>query len=111
MCIRDRGADSKRLKRIGDGYIYLRGSDSQRQVASVDADVVLLDEFDQMAEGTFALAQKRLASSQRGQLIVASTPRFPEAGVNTLFLQSDQRRYHIPCQGCGTEQALKWELN
>ena len=82
---RRKGADSKRLKRIGPGYLFLRGADSRRQIASVDADLVVLDEFDQMAEGTFELAQKRLASSQAGRLIVASTPRFPEAGVNALL--------------------------
>ena len=77
----------------------MRGADSRRQIASVDADLVVLDEFDQMAEGTFELAQKRLASSQAGRLIVASTPRFPEGGVNALYLQSDQRRYHLPWGG------------
>ena len=29
---RRKGADSKRLKRVGDGYIFLRGADSRRQV-------------------------------------------------------------------------------
>ena len=104
-----KGADSKRLKRIGPGWLFMRGADSRRQIASVDADLVLLDEFDQMAGGTFELAQKRLTSSRRGQLIVASTPRLPEAGVNGLYLQSDQRRYHLTCQNCGLEQALTWE--
>ena len=89
----------------------MRGADSRRQIASVDADLVVLDEFDQMAEGTFELAQKRLASSQAGRLIVASTPRFPEAGVNALYLQSDQRRYHLPCPACGLMQPLTWDDN
>ena len=108
---RRKGADSKRLKRIGPGYLFLRGADSRRQIASVDADLVVLDEFDQMAEGSFELAQKRLASSQAGRLIVASTPRFPEAGVNALYLQSDQRRYHLPCPACRLMQPLTWDDN
>ena len=37
-----KGADSKRLKRIGPGYVYLRGTDSKRQIASIDADLVVL---------------------------------------------------------------------
>ena len=40
---RRKGADSKRLKHLGPGYIYLRGADSRRQIASVDADLVILD--------------------------------------------------------------------
>ena len=31
---RRKGADSKRLKRIGGGYLYMRGADSRRQIAS-----------------------------------------------------------------------------
>ena len=108
---RRKGADSKRLKRLGDGYLYLRGADSRRQIASVDADSVILDEFDQMGEGTLELARKRLTSSAAGRLRIASTPRYPEAGVNALFLQSDQRRYYLPCPACGTAQALAWEDN
>ena len=103
-----KGADRKRLKRIGPGYLYLRGSDSSRQIASVDADLVVLDEFDQMAEGTLELARRRLASSQAGRLVVASTPRYPEAGINALYLESDQRRYLIPCPDCEHEQDLRW---
>ena len=108
---RRKGADSKRLKRIGPGYLYMRGADSRRQIASVDADLVILDEFDQMRDGTLELARKRLTSSAAGRLRIASTPRFPETGVNALFLQSDQRRYYLPCPACDLEQALTWEDN
>ena len=108
---RRKGADSKRLKRIGPGYIYMRGSDSSRQVASVGADLVILDEFDQMAEGTLELAIRRLASSARGLLRVTSTPRYPETGVNGLFLQSHQRYYHLRCPACALEQRLCWPDN
>ena len=108
---RRKGADSKRLKRLGLGYIYLRGADSRRQIASVDADVVILDEFDQMADGTLPVATKRLALSRAGRLWIASTPRFPEAGINGLYRQSDQRRYHLPCPSCGEEQPLTWDDN
>jgi hypothetical protein len=108
---RRKGADSKRLKRVGPGYIYLRGADSRRQVATVDADLVILDEFDQMEEGVLELARKRLGSSQRGLLRIASTPRLPESGVNALYLMSDQRRYFLPCRHCGLEQPLTWDEN
>jgi hypothetical protein len=108
---RRKGADSKRLKRVGPGYIFMRGAESARQVASVDADLVVLDEFDQMADGVLELARKRIASSSAGRIVVASTPRFPETGIHGLFLQSDQQRYLLTCTECGHEQALSWELN
>ncbi len=99
------------LKKVGLGYIYLRGSDSRRQLTSVDADAVLLDEYDLMADGVLPLAQKRLASSRLGWLRVASTPRLPEAGINALFLQSDQRYYFLRCPACRAEQRLTWDEN
>ena len=102
---------AKRLKHIGPGYVFLRGTDSRRQIASVDADLVILDEYDQMAEGVLELAQRRTASSRAPRIIVASTPRDPEAGINGLFLQSDQRRYLLPCPSCGREQYLTWQHN
>lgn len=108
---RRKGADSTRLKRLGKGLIYCRGSESKRQIASVDADVVIFDEFDQMAEGVLELGKKRIASSKAGRLLVLSTPRLPESGIDGLYMQSDQRRYCIPCPSCGLEQALEWELN
>jgi len=106
-----KGADSKRLKRIGNGYLYLRGTDSTRQVASIDADLVILDEYDQMAEGILSLARKRLASSRDPRLWVTSTPRYPEAGIHELFRHSDQCRYLLPCRRCGVEQPLTWAEN
>ena len=106
-----KGADSKRLKHLGSGYIYLRGADSRRQIASVDADLVILDEFDQMGQGVLELARKRLGSSREGLLRVASTPWLPESGVNALYLQSDQRWYILPCRHCGLEQPLTWADN
>ncbi len=108
---RRKGADRKRLKQLGSGVIYLRGAESRKQIASVDADIVILDEYDQMAEGVFDLSRKRLGSSAQPRLWIASTPRLPEAGINAMFLQSDQRQYFIPCPGCDLEQPLTWAKN
>ncbi len=105
------GPARQRLKKVGLGYIYFRGADSRRQLTSVDADVVVLDEYDLMGEGVLELAQKRLASSRLGWLRVVSTPRLPEAGINDLFLHSDQRYYFLNCPGCGRSQRLQWEEN
>jgi hypothetical protein len=106
-----RGVGRLQLKRIGDGYVYFRGADSRRQLSAVDADAVLLDEFDLMKPDVLELASKRLASSRQPLMRVASTPRLPEAGINELFLQSDQRHYYLQCSACGLRQRLTWEEN
>ncbi len=75
------GPANLRLKNVGLGYLYLRGSDARRrQLTSIDADVVLLDEYDLMREGTLELAQERLASSRLGLLRAASTPAAARGG-------------------------------
>jgi hypothetical protein len=104
-------ASSRRLKFLGGGYVYIRGSESQRALIGADLDMVFLDEFDRMSADALELAKRRLGSSKQPQLFVASTPILPGAGINELFLASDQRMWHIPCPDCGLEQALTWELN
>ena len=99
------------LKKIGPGYVYFRGSDNRKQLISIDADLVLLDEYDLMADGVLEKAIKRLGSSRLGLLRVASTPRYPEAGINGLFIQSDQRYFFLKCPVCGHAQRLQWEHN
>lgn len=107
-----RGADSTRVKQFPAGALYMRGSESGRNIASIDADLVILDEFDQMnTDAVLARARRRVASSRQGQIIIASTPRHPETGVNGLYLQSDRHRYWLPCLACGLEQPLTFEHN
>ena len=104
---RRKGADSKRLKPFRNGgKIFFRGADSKRNIASVDADVVFGDEYDQMPEGTLELMQKRVTSSSHGLIRVFSTSRYREAGINGLFLRSNRCSYLLVCQSCGHEQPL-----
>lgn len=98
------------LKKVGDGYVYFRGGDA-RKLISVAADAVLLDEFDLMNEDVLSRAEQRLAASTLRWRRVASTPRYPEAGINGLFLQSDQRYYFLKCLACRGEQRLEWDHN
>jgi len=106
-----KGLDRMRLKKVGDGYVYLRGADNRRQLSTADADLVVLDEFDFMQEGVLEAARRRLLSSPLAWLRVGSTPRHPEAGINALFLRSDQHYYFLPCPSCGYKQRLTWEEN
>ncbi len=106
-----RGAESRRLRRVGGGHLYFRGADRRRQLITIDADLVILDELDEMRAETVETARKRLASSSFGWTRAASTPGLPEAGINAQFLASDQRHYFLPCSQCGTQQRLTWDEN
>jgi phage terminase large subunit GpA-like protein len=63
-----RGADRVGLKRVGSRFIYFRGAKVQPdgrapQLRSVDADVLILDEYDEMDPRAPALARERLGHS------------------------------------------------
>jgi hypothetical protein len=100
-----------RLKQVGAGHIYFRGSDQRRQLLSIDADVLLLDELDEYKAGTLAIARQRLGSSVAPLIRGVSTPKFPSSGIGALWQTTTQRRYLLPCPGCGARQALRFPEN
>ena len=106
-----RGADRVNLHRVGAGHVYVRGTEHDRHMTGVDADVVILDELDRMRPGVYARALARLGSAEHPLLRVASTPTHPNLGINLLFQLGDQRRWFTKCQYCRLEQFRTWEEN
>jgi len=96
-----RGPANMHRRSVGPGMIYFTGSDQESQYSGIDADVVILDEYDLMREEVLSHAQARLRSSHRGLLRVTSTPTLPDAGVSRLFDMSDERYYELECPDCG----------
>ena len=99
------------LKQIGSGFLYLRGSQNQQQIISVDADMVCLDERDRFNQDHVPYIDKRLLHSSLKWRREASTPTFPGKGVNASYLESDQRVWMLTCSGCGLEQELDFFFN
>jgi hypothetical protein len=106
-----RGADRVNLHRVGDGHFYVRGTEHDRHMTSIDADVVILDELDRMRLGVYERSQARLGSAELPLLRVASTPMHPNLGINLLFQLGDQRRWFTKCPRCGLEQFRTWQEN
>ncbi|RME71552.1 MAG: hypothetical protein D6784_14990 [Chloroflexi bacterium] len=108
---RPRGADRVTLKRVRDRFIYFRGGrvgkDGQAaQLKSIDADVLILDELDEMDPRAPVIARKRLGASRLAEERLVSTPTYPGRGIHAEWLESDQRERFIPCQACGERQVL-----
>ena len=99
------------LKQIRNAFLYLRGSQNQQQIISVDADCVILDERDRFIQEHVPYIDKRLLHSTLKWRREASTPTFPGMGVNEVFMQSDQRVWMIKCEDCGLEQELDFFFN
>lgn len=101
----ERGADRVGLKRVHDRFIYFRGgtvspAGNAKQLMSIDADALVIDEYDQMDVRAPAIARKRLLASAFAQIRMVSTPTYAELGIHGEYLRSDQRQWHIPCQAC-----------
>jgi len=106
-----RGADRVTLKRVGDRFLYLRGGKvdpdgTATQLKSIAADVLILDEVDEMDPRAPAIAEKRLGHSDIAEVREASTPTYSGRGIHAGWLKSDQREWHVRCAHCGEWQSL-----
>ena len=109
--------DSVDVKRVGTGYLYLRGAratktiegekKSSSQLKSISVDRIVFDEVDEMDEDMVTLALHRMAHSRVKEEIYLSTPTVPNFGIDQLYGQSDQRIRMIKCQKCNHETCLE----
>ena len=109
-----RGADRVTLKRVRDRFIYFRGGKvdpdgNAPQLKSVDADLLILDEVDEMDPRAPVIALKRLGHSLMAEERWVSTPTYQHQGIHAKWEESDQREWHVRCEGCGERQPLKIE--
>ena len=98
------GIDNVKLKQFREQYIYFRGSQKRRQIISVDADILLLDEFDEFEPKNIPVCEKRIGDSKIGIRRYISTPSLPDYGINKWYKISSQHEWHIRCDYCGSEQ-------
>lgn len=105
----------KALKRIGMGWLYLRGSNSKAGAQSVDADVVVFDEYNHLDPSNVPQIERRLSGARQAGRIPRvrrlGIPTGPGEGIDAVFTQSDQRRWHVTCPECQDEQPLDWWKN
>jgi hypothetical protein len=106
-----RGADRVTLKRVRNRFLYLRGGQvsptgKAAQLKSIDADVVVYDEVDEMDPRAPTIAEKRLGHSQIAEQRWISTPTYPGFGIHVKWLESDQREWFVRCEACGNRQPM-----
>lgn len=113
---RSRDSGNKILyKRFPGGHITIAGSNAPSSLASRPVRIVLCDEVDRYpasagAEGDpVNLAKKRATTFWNRKIVLTSTPTIKDLSrIEAAYLQSDQRRYYVPCPSCGEYQTLKW---
>lgn len=105
----------KELKRIGNGWLFLRGSNSRAGAQSVDADSVTFDEYNELDPANVPQIERRLTGARQAGRIPRvrrmGIPTGPGEGIDTYFADSDQHKWHVTCPKCSDEQPLDWWKN
>lgn len=97
---REKASDTQRLKSIGLGFFAMRGSQSKDELDSVDADVLVLDEYDRQVQAHIADAEQRVTGPlSEGLIRRCSTPTVPGFGIDPVFQDGDRRRWTVRCGG------------
>lgn len=97
---------SKGLKQIGQGFLYFRGSESITGLESVDADALLLDEYDYLMPANLPIVERRLSGSQHAFRRRIGVPTVPGFGMDALYKQTDMRHWHVRCDSCRRHQPI-----
>ena len=105
------------FKPFTGGYVVLSGANSASSLASKPIRVLLRDEIDRFTdsipgEGSpLDLSEQRTRTFYNKKIVDSSTPLVKgESKIEALFLQSDQRRYYLPCPHCGGQNELMWDM-
>jgi hypothetical protein len=103
----------KGLKQIGNGFLSLRGIQSATAVQSVDADVLVFDEYDLSDQANLDQAERRIAGARGAgrdpKLRRLGYPSIPGFGIHGQFVRSDQRIWHVKCPECDADpQPIEW---
>lgn len=103
-------------KEFTGGSLVMTGANSATGLRSLPARYLVMDEVDAFpadADGEgdpVALAVQRTVTFRgRRKIMMISTPTDSGASrIEKAFLESDQRRYFVPCPHCQAFQTLKW---
>jgi phage terminase large subunit GpA-like protein len=109
-------SSSWRARSIQGGFaVFFGGANSASSLASKPIGMAVADEVDKWPADVdnqgppLALLEERMSNFSRRKLIIASTPTIKDAStIETEYLASDRRQYHVPCPHCGERQVLVW---
>lgn len=114
---RTRGSDNTlEFKSFPGGFIKLAGTNAPANIKSTPARVVGVEEPDDTnrdvkGQGSaIALGKERNKTFWNRKTLIGGTPTvkgFSEIGSE--MESSDQRRFYVPCHGCGAAHPLSWE--
>src|SRR3990170_3576011 len=108
--------DSRNLKKIGDRFIYYRGSYDQTDAISISAHILIADEYDRSNARVLKTYRSRLDDAKRERPELGwewqfSNPTVPGNGVDVWWNKSDQKHWFVKCSHCNYDYYLKFPDN
>jgi len=104
---------SGRIQRANDlifangSQLYVRSAFRTPDAArGISADVLMVDEFQDLAAGSLPVLQETMSHSPRQQTILAGTPKLSENQLELAFQQSTANEWRVPCAECEREVLL-----
>lgn len=104
------------LKEFPGGVLIMAGANSAASLRSMPVRFLFCDEVSSYpadcGEGDpISLAEKRTQTfSTRKKIFLNSTPTVKDScRIEMEYLNSDQRKYFVPCPHCGAMQFLQWK--
>lgn len=92
--------DNAEVKRLGDSYLYLKGSQSSNAPISVPMDHLIHDEVDFSDPEVISQYQSRLTHSKYKRKTKLSTPTVPNRGIDKEFQRSRRHFNMVKCNHC-----------
>lgn len=104
--------DAITQKQFGKGYLYFKGTHSERESIMLTSDQNTYDELDKSNQEEIKNYESRMegAESLKRRRFI-STPTVPNFGINKKFLEGDQRYWRFPCGHCKFRQHMEWPKN
>lgn len=102
------GENSLQVKQIRDSYITFRTSSVPRTLEGVNADLLLLDEYDHVLPAAEQSAENSLSSSPYRMKRRWSTPTTVGMGIEDLYKHSDQQTWVFTCNHCNYDNVMSF---
>jgi hypothetical protein len=81
--------------------VYLRAAyRSADAVRGIDADVLMVDEFQDIADGHLPVLEETLSHSDFRRICLTGTPKTVDNHLESVFRQSTASEFQVPCPGC-----------
>jgi hypothetical protein len=87
--------------------VYVRAAYLSADAArGLDADLLLVDEFQDVADGNLPVLEETLSHSKLRRVVLAGTPKTVDNHLESAFRQSTANEFKVPCTGCKRDAIL-----